>query len=100
MSKITKTKADSMLRESKVADLKEVLESQGLDTYLVASNKIAVPDQNSIGENVYVVYTVSIPKGSREGDPFDAKAEADNYQFMLSEKAKAKEKAEAKKNKS
>lgn len=61
------------------------------------SNEICVPIVGSDGEEGYVVLTFKIPKGSRDGEPYDGYEVAKDYAFHLEEKArKDKERAEAK----
>lgn len=65
----------------------------------VGSNKLAFPDVID-GEEMYVVVTVQIPTGSRDGTVYDGHFEATEYQAKLeTDKIKRKEQAEAKSRK-
>lgn len=67
------------------------------DVLSTGSNEICVPIVGSDGEEGYVVLTFKIPKGSRDGEPYDGYEVAKDYAFHLKEKArKDKERAEAK----
>ena len=60
-----------------------------------ASNAFAFMFVNDNGDEGTVKITVSFPKGSRDGEPYDYDAEADEYAAKLERQAKQKEKAEA-----
>lgn len=67
------------------------------DVLSTGSNEICVPIVGNDGEEGYVVLTFKIPKGSRDGEPYDGYEVAKDYAFHLEEKArKDKERAEAK----
>lgn len=67
------------------------------DVLTTGSNEICVPIVGSDGEEGYIVLTFKIPKGSRDGEPYDGYEVAKDYAFHLEEKArKDKERAEAK----
>ena len=58
----------------------------------VKSNEIAIPCVDADGNDSYVVVTVKVPTGSRDGDPYDGYGEAQSYALSVKQKA---EKAEA-----
>lgn len=58
----------------------------------VKSNEIAIPCVDADGEDNYVVITIKVPTGSRDGDPYDGYGEAESYAMSVKQKA---EKAEA-----
>lgn len=60
-----------------------------------ASNAFAFMFVNDNGDEGTAKITVSFPKGSRDGEPYDYDAEADEYAAKLERQAKQKEKAEA-----
>lgn len=63
----------------------------------VGSNEIAFPVVDKEGNEDFVVLTVKIPTGSRDGDPYDGYAMAQEYEMKLQSKAeKAKAAAEKK----
>ena len=57
----------------------------------VKSNEIAIPCVDADGEDNFVVVTIKVPTGSRDGDPYDGYGEAESYQLACKQKA---EKAE------
>lgn len=58
----------------------------------VKSNEIAIPCVDADGEDNFVVITIKVPTGSRDGDPYDGYGEAESYALKLKQDA---EKAEA-----
>lgn len=96
-------KTDKMVndvaRNGMVNALEQVLQANDTEVLKIASNKLAVPFRNELGNEFYFVFTVSVPKGSRDGEAYDGRAEAEDYAFKMNEKAKQKAKREAEKAK-
>lgn len=89
-------KANDALRATYVAKLIDMLKVDE-DVLRVDSNKIAIPVVDCEGEDSWVIFTVTVPTGSRDGDIYDGYSESEAYaQKMVEKEAKAKE-AEAKK---
>ena len=66
----------------------------GEEVLITASNELAIPVVDKEGNEHYVVITVKIPTGSRDGEPYDGHAAAQDYTMKCEErKAKAEEKA-------
>ena len=63
---------------------------------LFRSNEIALPCVDAEGNDSYVVITVKVPTGSRDGDPYDGYGEAESYALACKQKAERAE-ADAKK---
>ena len=59
----------------------------------VKSNEIAIPVVDRDGEDNYVVITIKVPTGSRDGDPYDGYGEAESYSLSVKQKAEKAEKA-------
>lgn len=69
----------------------------GYDVLETGSNELCVPIVNTDGEEGYLVITFKIPKGSRDGEPYDGYAVAEDYKMKVEQKkADAKKRAEAK----
>ena len=61
------------------------------------ANEIAFPCVDAEGNDEFIVITVKVPTGSRDGDPYDGYAVAEEYRMKCAEHAeKAKASAEAK----
>lgn len=80
-------------RERYVGIVDALLRESGEDVMHVKSNELAFPIESK-GEEMFVVVTVKIPTGSRDGDMYDGYEEARDFQRKLVEK---KEKDELKK---
>ena len=70
--------------------IEEVIQRRGDETLRTASNEIAVPVVDGEGGEHYVVITIKIPTGSRDGDAYDGYAAAEDY-AMKCEAKRAKQ---------
>ena len=67
--------------------------SQEDEVLVVGSNELAIPVVDSEGNEKWIVLTIKVPTGSRDGDAYDGYAMAEDYQLKLANKAaKAAEK--------
>ena len=72
--------------------LEEVIQRRGDETLRTASNEIAVPVVDGEGGEHFIVLTIKIPTGSRDGDAYDGYAVAEDYAMRCEAKrAKAQE---------
>lgn len=62
--------------------------SADFEVLQVASQEFAIPIVDAEGNEGYIAITFRIPKGSRDGTPYDGHDEAEDYKFKLAEKAK------------
>jgi hypothetical protein len=85
------------LRAQYVELLTKLLADGGEEVLKVKSNELAIPCVDRDGEDNYVVITIKVPVGSRDGDPYDGYGEAESY--ALSVKQKAERDAEKEKEK-
>lgn len=94
MSKKTTIDALRLDWTTKVMDW---LDAAGEDVLRVGSNEIAIPVVDGEGEDNYVVFTIKVPTGSRDGDAYDGYSMAEDYEMRSKEKAaKAAKAAEEK----
>jgi hypothetical protein len=94
---MSKKATNDALRNQYVTKLMEILGGMDEDVLRVGSNEIAIPVVDAEGEDNYVVFTVKVPTGSRDGDAYDAYGLAQEYEMKTKEKAeKAKKAAEEK----
>lgn len=85
------------LRAQYVDIITKLLVGGGEEVLRVKSNEIAIPCVDRDGEDNYVVITIKVPSGSRDGDPYDGYGEAESYALSVKQKAeKAKLDAEKK----
>ena len=75
------------VRNSYISLVSELLTNHGDEVLVTGSQELAIPIVNSEGDEGYMVLTFKIPKGSRDGDPYDGHAEAESYALHVAEKA-------------
>ena len=79
--------------------VKEGLEED--DVLRVGANEIAFPTLDAENNETWIVFKVSVPRGTRNGeggyDPYDAYTIAEDYALDCQEKAQKKAETEAKK---
>ena len=84
------------VRNEIMAQVKTLLETD-FEILTTGSQELCLPIVNAEGDEGYLVLTFKIPKGSRDGEPYNGYEVAEDFKRKQEEKAvKAKEKAEAK----
>ena len=85
------------LREKYLSILSEVLEKNGEEVLRTGSNEVALPCVDESGNDKFIVLTVKVPTGSRDGDAYDGYSMAEDYSIKCKNKAEsAAKKAEDK----
>lgn len=79
--------------------IQEFFTNSGEDVLLVKSGTVAIPVVDANGTEGWVTVAVSVPKGSRDGEPFDGYELAEDFAFEQSEKEKKKAEEAAKREK-
>ena len=92
MSKAT----NEALRAQYIDMITKLLTGADEEVLRVKSNEIAIPCVDAEGEDSFVVITIKVPTGSRDGDPYDGYGEAESYEMGCKQKAE-KAAADAKK---
>lgn len=82
MSKAT----NDALRAQYVELLTKLLGEGGEEVLRVKSNELAIPCVDRDGEDNYVVITIKVPSGSRDGEPYDGYGEAESYSLSVKQK--------------
>ena len=91
MAKTQKSLNDE-LRAMYLARVSDCL-SQEDEVLVVGANELAVPVVDADGNEKWIVLTVKVPSGTRDGDAYDGYAMAEDYQMKVAAKAaKAAEK--------
>lgn len=57
------------------------------EVLVVGSNELAIPVVDSEGNEKWVVLTIKVPTGSRDGDAYDGYAMAEDYHMRQTAKA-------------
>ena len=85
MAKTQKSLNDE-LRAMYLARVSECL-SQEDEVLVVGANELAVPVVDTDGNEKWIVLTVKVPTGSRDGDAYDGYAMAEDYRMRQADKA-------------
>lgn len=85
------TKFDNV-RNEVMAQVRAILDKMDYEVLITGTQELCVPIVGEENEEGFLVLTFKVPKGSRDGDPYDGYAVAE--EFQMKQKAKA-EKAEA-----
>lgn len=85
--------ANEIYRDELVKKLLLYLISESEDAMQVASNKVSFPFVNTLGNEYFIELTISIPKGSRDGTPYDAYELAVEYKDNVKRKAETAKRA-------
>ena len=95
----TKTTLNAMLRNEWVNTLVEKISTEELDVLRTGSNEISIPVLDSEKNEKWIVITVKVPTGSRDGDEYDGYEKAEDYEIRMKEKKEKAEKRKAEKAK-
>ena len=93
----TKKQLHEELRADYLAKLVEYLTEKGEEVLQTGSQEVAIPCLDSEGNDEYIVITVKVPTGSRDGDAYDGYAMAEEYRIKLANAKEREEKAKAEK---
>ena len=80
-------KTNDALRADYVQKIMQMMADAGEEVLRVKSNEIALPVVDADGEDNWVILTVKIPVGSRDGDVYDGYGEAESYALNCKQKA-------------
>lgn len=86
-------KVDDALRAKWVKLVEDFLKDAGEEVLRTDTGKIAIPTIDGDGNDAYVEFTIKIPKGSRDGEAYDAYNEAESYAMHIKEKEEKKAEA-------
>jgi hypothetical protein len=93
----TKKQLHEELRNKYLSMIAELLAKADEEVLSTGSNEIALPTLDSEGNDEYVVITVKVPTGSRDGDAYDGYAMAEEYRIKVANAKEREEKAKAEK---
>ena len=88
------TKEKAVVREYYLRKIMEYVESLGEDVGLSKSNQFNFPAVTADGSEIYLTVTVTVPSGSRDGDPYDGYAMRQEYAIACQKKEEARKKKE------
>lgn len=90
------SKVNDVLRSKYVDVIKECLANLEEEVLITGSNEIALPVVDSEGNDNWVVITVKVPIGSRDGEKYDGYSMQQDF-LLKQENKKLKEKVAAEK---
>ena len=93
---MSKTTRDA-LRNSYLEKLTDFLRSNGEEVLITGTNEFALPCVDAEGNDEFIVVTVKVPTGSRDGDAYDGYSMAEDFSMKMAEKKAKAEEAAAKK---
>ena len=99
MSKLSNGKLDGMLREDYTKRVMDFMVESGEDAGYIASNSITFPVVDKAGNEKWIVIRISVPKGERDGTPYDGYAMIADYAFKQKVKADKAKQAKIEKEK-
>ena len=85
------------LRNKFLEKITKLLADEGEEILATGSNEIVIPTLDSENNDEYIVITVKVPTGSRDGDAYDGYAMADEYRRRVAAAKEREEKAKAEK---
>lgn len=92
-------KPNEQKREDVLLAVQTFLVSSEYDALRINSNKIAFPCLNANGDEMNIEITISVPRGSRDGEEYDVYALNKDFLFKVEQKKKLAEETKAKKAK-
>ena len=95
----TKKQLHEELRADYLAKLTEYLTEKGEEVLQTGSQEVAIPCVDSEGNDEYIVITIKVPTGSRDGDAYDGYAMAEEYRLRVEKQRETAERLKAEKEK-
>lgn len=87
------------LREKYIEIISNALSEKDEEILRTGSNEIAFPCVDEVGNDKFIVLTVKVPIGSRDGDSYDGYSMAEDYAIKCKNKEETAKKKEAEKSK-
>lgn len=88
---MTKKTATDNLRTATLVRVMDLLAKDGEDIRQTKAGTAMFPIIDELGDETFITITIQVPKGARDGDPYDGYAEAEN--FKVEQLAKSEQKA-------
>lgn len=93
----TKKQLHEELRADYLAKLVEYLAEKGEEVLQTGSQEVAIPCVDSEGNDEYIVITIKVPTGSRDGEAYDGYAVAEEYRLRVEKQRETAERLKAEK---
>lgn len=80
------------LREKYLEIVSGALSAKGEEVLVVGSNELALPCLDGEGNEKFIVVTIKVPTGTRQGESYDGYDAAQDWAFKCAEKEKKEKK--------
>ena len=84
---MTNKQAQENLRKKYLEVIKKALIEAGEEVLQTGSNVLTIPCVDDNGDEQFCCFTIKVPSGSRDGDPYDGYGEAESYALACKQKA-------------
>lgn len=95
----TKKQLHEELRADYLTKLSKYLADNGEEVLQTGSQEVAIPCVDSEGNDEYIVITIKVPTGSRDGEAYDGYAVAEEYRLRVEKQKETAERLKAEKEK-
>ena len=95
----TKKQLHEELRADYLSKLSKYLADNGEEVLQTGSQEVAIPCVDSEGNDEYIVITIKVPTGSRDGEAYDGYAVAEEYRLRVEKQKETAERLKAEKEK-
>ena len=95
----TKKQLHEELRADYLSKLSKYLVDNGEEVLQTGSQEVAIPCVDSEGNDEYIVITIKVPTGSRDGEAYDGYAVAEEYRLRVEKQRETAERLKAEKDK-
>lgn len=95
----SKKQLHEALRIQYLTSIIEHFEGKDEQVLRSGSNEVSIPCVDEEGNDEYIVITVKVPTGGRDGEAYDGYAMAEDYAIKVRQQAEKAEKAKAEKAK-
>jgi hypothetical protein len=93
----TKKQLHEELRADYLTKLSKYLVDNGEEVLQTGSQEVAIPCVDSEGNDEYIVITIKVPTGSRDGEAYDGYAVAEEYRLRVEKQKETAERLKAEK---
>lgn len=83
-----RSELNNKIRTKYMKKIAKVLEEAGEEVLQIATNSLAIPTLDSQKNEKWLKIVLSVPTGSRDGEPFDGYAEQEDFNFKEETKKK------------
>lgn len=83
-----RSELNNRIRVKYMKKIAKALEEAGEEVLQIATNSLAIPTLDSQRNEKWLKIVLSVPTGTRDGEPFDGYAEKEDFDFRRKKKKK------------